>query len=270
MPETLLRWHRDLVRRHWTKPQRPPGRPSIPPQLRRLVLRMAAENSTRATGASTVNSLGLASRSNEHGVAAAHPGGQCPGTAPGWADVATIPVGPSEAILAADFLHVDTILLQCRYVSLVIELATRRVHILGVTTSPTGAWVTQQARNPADRSGRPRRAVQVPHPRLGREAHRRLRCRLRLRAHPSLPDADAAPRANAVAERWVGTVRREPLDRILIMGRRDLEVELASYVAHYNEHRPADHAARRRHSEPDRRACQRAMYRFCGSTDSAG
>jgi Transposase IS116/IS110/IS902 family len=147
MPETLLRWHRDLVRRHWTKPQRPPGRPSIPPQLRRLVLRMAAENSTWATGASTVNSLGLASGRTEHGAAAAHPGGQCLGTAPGWADVAAIPVGPGEAILAADFFHVDTILLQRRYVSLVIELATHRVHILGVTTSPTGAWVTQQARN---------------------------------------------------------------------------------------------------------------------------
>jgi putative transposase len=59
-----------------------------------------------------------------------------------------------------------------------------------------------------------------------------------------LPTPMRAPRANAVAERWVGTIRREPLDRMLIMGRRHLEVALASYLAHHNEHRPADHSAR--------------------------
>jgi hypothetical protein len=64
-PETLLRWHRDLIRRHWTNPHRPAGRPSIPPQLRQLILRIAAENPTWATGASTANSPGLATSSRQ-------------------------------------------------------------------------------------------------------------------------------------------------------------------------------------------------------------
>jgi putative transposase len=123
-------------------------------------------------------------------------------------------------------------------VLLVIELATRQVRILGVTTSPTGAWVTQQARNllidlagridqfaflVCDRDTKFAAAVDAVF------ASERIRV---------LPTPMRAPRANAVAERWVGTVRREPLDRMLIMGRRHLEVALASYVAHYNEHRP--------------------------------
>jgi putative transposase len=171
-------------------------------------------------------------------VAAAHLGGQCPGTAPGWADVPAIPVGPGEAILAADVFHVDTILLQRRYVSLVIELATRRVHILEVTTSPTGVWVTQQARNLliglADRVGQFRFLIRDWDAKFT-AAFDAVFASERIRV---LPTPMRAPRANAVAERWVGTVRREPLDRILIMGRRHLEVALASYVAHYNEYRP--------------------------------
>jgi putative transposase len=120
----------------------------------------------------------------------------------------------------------------------VIELATRRVHVLGVTASPTGTWVAQQARNLLmdleDRIGQFKFLVRDRDAKFtdsfdgifASEGIRTLRTPVR------------APRANAVAERWVGTVRRELLDRMLILGRRHLETVWADYVVHYNEHRP--------------------------------
>ena len=147
-PQTLLRWHRELVRWHWTKPHRPPGRPAIPRELRRLILRFAAENPTwgyrRIHGELT--RLG-------HKVA--------PSTV--WLLLKRAGVDPAprhagltwrrscprrpRGILACDFFHVDTVLLKRLYVLFVIELGTRQVHILGVTAPPTGVWVSQQARN---------------------------------------------------------------------------------------------------------------------------
>jgi putative transposase len=120
----------------------------------------------------------------------------------------------------------------------VIELATRRVHVLGVTASPTGTWVAQQARNLLmdleDRIGQFKFLVRDRDAKFtdsfdgifASEGIQTLRTPVR------------APRANAVAERWVGTVRRELLDRMLILGRRHLETVWADYVVHYNEHRP--------------------------------
>jgi putative transposase len=238
-PETLLRWHRDLVKRHWIKPHRPPGRPSIPTQLRQLILRMAAENPTwgyrrihgelarlgYTVAASTVwlllNRAGIDPAPRRVGLT--------------WRQFLS---AQAQGILAADFFHVDTVLLKRLYVLFVIELATRRVHILGATTNPTEAWVTQQARNLlmdlADRIQQFRFLVRDRDAKFTdafdavftSEGIRILRTPVR------------APRANAFAERWIGTVRRELLDRMLIMGRRHLEVALATYVAHYNQHRP--------------------------------
>jgi putative transposase len=132
----------------------------------------------------------------------------------------------------------ERVLLQRLYVLFALEVATRRVHVLGVTSHPVGYWVTQQARNLLmeleGRVGRFRfllrdrdtKFTAVFDAVFAAERIRVLRTPVR------------APRANAYAERWVGTVRRELLDRMLILGCRQLRSVPAEYVDHYNRHRP--------------------------------
>jgi putative transposase len=144
----------------------------------------------------------------------------------------------AKGILACDFFHVDTVLLQRLYVLFVIELATRRVHVLGVTANPTGAWVAQQARNLLmdleDRIGEFKFLIRDRDAKFT-DAFDAIFASDGIRI---LPTPVQAPRANAVAERWIGTVGRELLDRMLTMSRRHLETALSVYVAHYNGHRP--------------------------------
>jgi hypothetical protein len=142
----------------------------------------------------------------------------------------------AAGILACDFVTVDTVFLRRLFVLFVIEIETRRVHLTGVTANPDGFWVTQQARNLVVRWGLC--SIPFPHPGPRLEVRRRLRRGVRLRRRRGRPHPIRAPRANAFAERFVGTLRREFLDRTLIFGRHHLERVLKSYIAHYNGHRP--------------------------------
>ncbi|MFL6041498.1 MAG: integrase core domain-containing protein, partial [Gaiellales bacterium] len=144
----------------------------------------------------------------------------------------------AAGLLACDFFTVDTVFLQRVYVLFVIELGSRRVHLAGVTAHPTGWWVAQQARNLVavlddqattfkflirDRDTKFSRAFDDVWRSTGIEIIR---------------TPVQAPNANAVAERCVGTVRRECLDQLLIVGCQQLVRVLRRYVQHYNQRRP--------------------------------
>jgi transposase InsO family protein len=129
----------------------------------------------------------------------------------------------AASILECDFLTVDTLLLKRFYVLFFIELATRRVHLAGITTNPDGRWVAQQARNMLmqlddDGAPRPRFLIRDRDSKFTRDFDEIFRCEgIRV-----IKAAVRAPKARAHAERWVGSVRRECLDRLLILGRRHL------------------------------------------------
>jgi putative transposase len=239
-PETLLRWHRNLVRRRWSYPHRR-GRPSVAAELRALVLRLARENPTwgyrRIHG--ELCRLGYKDRIGASTVWAIL---QCAGVDPApkrsaltWRHFLR---AQAVSVLALDFFTVDTVFLQRVYVLFAVEVATRRVHVLGVTSHPAGEWVAQQARNLlmdlGDKAGRFRFVLRDRDTKFtaafdavfAAEGIEVLRTPVR------------APRANAYAERWVGTVRREVLDRMLILGGGQLRRVLAEFVDHYNVHRP--------------------------------
>jgi transposase InsO family protein len=141
-------------------------------------------------------------------------------------------------MLACDFFTVDSVLLRQLYVLFFIELDTRKVFITGVTEHPTGAWVVQQARNLGYELSERARPVKF----LIRDRDTKFTSAFdevfRSEGIRIILTPVRAPRANAFAERFVGTVRRECLDRMLIVNRRHLEAVLLEYVDHYNGHRP--------------------------------
>jgi putative transposase len=238
-PETLLGWHRRLVAKRWTYPRRGRGRPPIAADVRALIVRLGEENARwgylRIQG--ELKGLGLSVSATTIRRVLADEGLGPAGTR-GGTSWRTFLSNQAHAILATDFFTVDTVLFRRLYVLFFIEIDTRRVHLAGVTSKPTGPWVTQQARNLFIRAG-------------DALSERKFLVRDRDTKFTGLFDEVfasegmeviktpvQAPKANAFAERFVGTIRRECLDWTLVLGRRHLEAVVDEYVAHYNGHRP--------------------------------
>jgi putative transposase len=236
-PQTLLRWHRELLRRKWTYRRRGPGRPPLDPEVSDLILRLGRENPrwwcVRIQGELRKLGIRVGASTIRRILRRAGLGPAPRRTGPTWSEFLRAQGGGA---LACDFFTVETIALKTLYVLFFIELTTRQVHVVGTTRRPDSAWVTQQARN-----------LSI----IGRLDENKLLIRdrdakfsgpfdevFRTEGLTMVKTPVRAPRANAFAERWVGTVRRECLDHVLIFGRRHLERLLGVYVEHYNSARP--------------------------------
>jgi putative transposase len=237
-PETLLRWHRQLVAGAWTYPHHQTGRPPLDEGVQQLIVRLAMENPRwgyqRIKGelqrlGVQVSATTIRTMLHRHGLD------------PAPRRVATTWRAflrqQAAGIVACDFFTVDTVWLRRLYVLFFIELGTRRVHLAGVTAHPNGTWITQQARNlllPAEGRRRPRFLLRDRDAKFTRAFDDVLWSE----GAKVLVTPLQAPNANAYAERWIRTVRAECLDWLLIVGRGHLEQVLRVYVAHYNVHRP--------------------------------
>jgi transposase InsO family protein len=238
-PATFLRWHRELIARRWTYPRRRLGRPPTMAEIRELVIRLAGENPDWGYRRIQGELVGLGIRVAASTVwailkeAGIEPAPRRDG--PSWAEFLR---QQASSILECDFLTVDTVFFKRFYILFVLELATRRIRVAGITTNPDGRWVVQQARNLVmeleDDGIRPLFLIRDRDSKFTRDFDEVFHSEgMRVIKAPV-----RAPNARAHAERWVGSVRRECLDRILIVGRRHLEHVLAVYVEHFNEHRP--------------------------------
>ena len=239
-PATLLAWHRRLVTRKWDHTsRRRPGRPPTAAAISKLVIRIATDNPAwghrRVQGELVKLGHPIAASTVWQILHAAGIGPAPRRKGPTWKQFLT---AQAHGILAADFVHVDTVLLRRIYALIVIEHGTRRVHLAGITANPDAAWTTQAARNLLMDLGKRAASIKfLIRDRAGQFAD----CfdavftadGIRILASPP-----QAPRANATCERVIGTLRRELLDRLLIVNEHHLRQVLTEYLLHYNTARP--------------------------------
>jgi putative transposase len=252
-PETLLRWHRELVRRKWAAYRRRPRRHrSVRTELHDLIGKLARENPRwgyrRIQG--ELRKLGhRCSHWTVRKVLRRHGIGPAPRRSQRtWREFVR---EHGDQMLACDFFTVDTVWLARLYVFFFIEVGSRRVHLAGCTYQPTGAWVAQQARNLAWRLQDGGEKVKF----LLRDRDARFSTAFdevfRSEGVRVIRLPYRRPVSNSIAERFVGTCRREVLDHLLVFGRGHLERVLGEFIDHYHHARPHQGLGQRRPCEPD-------------------
>src|SRR5450432_776530 len=242
-PETVLRWHRDLVRRKWTyaRQAKPRGNAPLDADVEALIVRLAQEN-PQFGAKKLVGELGKlgyrVGRSTVRDVLKRHHIDPAPERSRRSSNWRTFLASQQSALLATDFFTVETVWLKTVYVLFFIELDTRRVYLAGCTREPSSAWVTQQARQVVwTMQERPSPLKFLIHDRDTKFSSA-FDTVFRAEGIDIVLTPPQAPNANAVAERWVRTVREECLDHLLIFSERQLRHMLTEYVAYYNHARP--------------------------------
>src|SRR5664280_115647 len=224
-PATLLRWHRELVRRKWTyRRTGRPGRPRIDAAIRTLILRLARENPrwgcVRIEGELRKLGIRVGATMIRNLLRTTRLGPAPRRTGPSWTEFLRAQAG---GIIACDFFTVETAWLRTLYILAFIELGSRRIHLSPSTAHPDSTWATQQARNLTmaldDRSPAIRFLIRDRDSKYSRSFDTVLRSEgMRVIRTPF-----RAPNANAHAERVIETIRAECLDWTLILGRRHLD-----------------------------------------------
>jgi putative transposase len=239
-PDTILRWHRDIVRRRRAARSKrgKTGRPATRRNTRALVLRLARQNPDwgyrRIHG--ELAGLGVKVAASTVWEILKNAGiDPAPRTGSGWSLFLR---SQAEAILACDFFTAELLDGTQAYVLAVIEHASRRIRILGVTLHPNGEWTSQQARNLLMDLGEQAQRVKFMIRDRGSNFGAAFDAVLADAGIRTVLCNVRTPRMNAIAERWIGGCRRKLLDRTLIWNQAHLRRILRQYETHHNQHRP--------------------------------